>query len=717
MPLTPAECPLSSPPTVALYNRLEAAVGKVRDQLPKLWATVEQNPGPAGRSALPARTAALADVLRRTRYRVGFLGRSQVGKSTTFNNVLGVRKEESPSKEGRGEPTTSAVTRLFRVSPGQPPSCHLLFMTQVQFQERRVDLCKSNGIPEIPVDVAKDHRVLSQENDALFAQIEALRTGAPDTADLTLKHRRRYFARLLKSFRQFGERFVRPTPVRVPGEYARRGEYANHPDGEAASEYLLLREVEIGFPTDRIDDKLEMIDLPGLGAQTVEDDSLTLAYLPTLDGGLVFQSTEQVASIEVVRLLSEFRKAFRSDLKDRVWMVITKFDGLSQTTLYGDEASPATVFDSLDRTLRDSGLPHGQVLFVGNEYYKTFTAAQAAHPGPLPPDRIQDLLKLRPGEDGRPEIPPVLERYEGLKAAYLHVIADGGVPRIRDVIGQTLAGAVQAKVQEDARREIQDVATGLAQRVSAGRDQSAMNLDQIEAAAKWEAAVERAAAAATASRLTEAPLRRLGQQLRSLFANLSGVATSQSPDELVRKHNERLAPLLRTKAVADAKAEALPAVVEVVCKFLEDEGQREVGVSGLREWLPALVLPDAGAPAEALRKALDQDIVRAADWLTPVFDSFDKSKLFTAVPKLQPADPGFAPKLSADEYKRIMLGKLDTMVGEAAHAIAERVRARFDDLRQQLGWLGNVGSNDAPGDTALYDTLIRELEGIAHDAG
>src|SRR6516162_1964164 len=49
--------------------------------------------------------------LTRPRYRVGFLGTSQAGKSTTFNNVL----QEVIAQSGIGDATTSIITRTQRV--------------------------------------------------------------------------------------------------------------------------------------------------------------------------------------------------------------------------------------------------------------------------------------------------------------------------------------------------------------------------------------------------------------------------------------------------------------------------------------------------------------------------------------------------------------------------------------------------------------------------
>src|SRR6266568_1970209 len=76
--------------------------------------------------------------LTRPRYRVGFLGTSQAGKSTTFNNVL----QEEIAQGGIGDATTSTITRFRRVDGGTNRFA-IRFLTQDQYAERRDKLCKA----------------------------------------------------------------------------------------------------------------------------------------------------------------------------------------------------------------------------------------------------------------------------------------------------------------------------------------------------------------------------------------------------------------------------------------------------------------------------------------------------------------------------------------------------------------------------------------------
>ena len=51
--------------------------------------------------------------LTRQRFQVGFLGRNQIGKSTTFNHILGVSRDKAPFPEGNAvKSAASAVTPL-----------------------------------------------------------------------------------------------------------------------------------------------------------------------------------------------------------------------------------------------------------------------------------------------------------------------------------------------------------------------------------------------------------------------------------------------------------------------------------------------------------------------------------------------------------------------------------------------------------------------------
>src|SRR5262245_48113638 len=170
------------------------------------------------------------DRLTRPRYRVGFLGTSQAGKSTTFNNVL----QEEIAQGGIGDATTSAITRFRRVDSGGN-RFSIRFLTQDQYAERRDRLCKPLHIlnagaksnAELLAFLGDPAKLATlQEGDEMARRRD--RTGEktilPDDVP--------YLRDFLRAYDIHGSRVVAKTApgreVAVPFE--RRAEYLNHFD-------------------------------------------------------------------------------------------------------------------------------------------------------------------------------------------------------------------------------------------------------------------------------------------------------------------------------------------------------------------------------------------------------------------------------------------------------------------------------------------------------
>src|SRR5947209_7835266 len=106
-PLIEGDCALLKkfsdqlPPLLAEFNRAVKAGRLLAERFP---AELEQE---APRKALH-RLAQARTALTTPRFKVGFLGRFQSGKSTTLNNLLG----QTISGVGAGGACTSIVTRL-----------------------------------------------------------------------------------------------------------------------------------------------------------------------------------------------------------------------------------------------------------------------------------------------------------------------------------------------------------------------------------------------------------------------------------------------------------------------------------------------------------------------------------------------------------------------------------------------------------------------------
>ena len=110
MPIDRNLCKLMTEDRARSFDALEGQFFRVRDGLPQLWLRKEMRD-------LTVRLASLKEKMERPRYYVGFLGRSQVGKSSTLNSILKAPQGEGPGTGGAGAPMTSNITRSTDSSP------------------------------------------------------------------------------------------------------------------------------------------------------------------------------------------------------------------------------------------------------------------------------------------------------------------------------------------------------------------------------------------------------------------------------------------------------------------------------------------------------------------------------------------------------------------------------------------------------------------------
>lgn len=684
MPLTAAECKLMRPELVEAYRKVEEQLAQVL-RLPSLAKD-------AAVKAVCDEMDRIGKIMRRDRYRVGFLGRSQIGKSTTVNTVL----DYPVCVEGSASATTSSVTRVH-TSAGAAPTCRLHFMTRRDFQERRKDLCELLGLSAFAVAPNKDHDELRRENDQLIREIADLRekqkrpgpggrAAAPDTdkeADL------KYFERLLRSFNQFGAQQVGEAAVVSDQPFDQRNSFTSHLAGDAATPYLLLREVELGLPLELLGENLEVIDLPGLGARLAADDKLTEAYLKELDGALIFQSSEQVAAKEAYRLLTKLLNQF-DGMAGRVWMVVTKMDGLTPAKLYGDDANKRTLLDNLAQTLGDNGIPHEQTLMVSNLFYKRLAESD----GPIDAARYKDILGVDVA-DGKPVMPKEFDRVPHLRDAFAEVLKDGGIGKVREVIRHDLERMVRQRVQEDVRAGLRRVSSELGRVVTFAKERAKLNHDDFINAMEWVNRVSETADELARGRTVEAPARELKARLHELFNRLCSPTASKQED-LPRRH-EAYARALRDETRRRAFTETLPKFQTAARQVLEGHVRKAP--------LRAVSLPQRGTVPEALA-ALFTDDLQARDWYETQLELF-------SVP-LYPADK--RPYLPPDAYREIMGDKIDAVVYQLADTMEQRVIGHLRALERDLEQLGSNEANVDRNGSAAYDQILTGLRGAIHGA-
>lgn len=441
LPLEERECPLLAN-APQLRERYNAVLTQLRNLCLK-YPAVRQSERV---SDFIASLAQVRDILTRKHYRVGFLGTTGTGKSTTFNNVLHIDPKDpmAPAQEGVAKATTSTPTRLHRADDY---SLQLRYLTQDEYENFRKQLCAA-----VDLNPAKSNAELLRELETM-AQPPS-RSSRPNegvgektvlSEDLAALERflRSYEANVIKkrTLVLSGTKNNRHT-LGVP--YADRRTYLNHPpDPEAAKESpnLLLREASIGLPNDYLPEHLEMIDLPGLGAKGIFDNIVTRSFLTELDGGLVFVRAERLDDIEIEKLFEDLKKFFRYNLNGRVWLVVTKMDALGQTHWLGN-ASGERLYDSLEQFLKRHKLSAQQVCLVSNELHKM----QSKTPN-LP--QSEKLATMKVPQEQRP-IPEKFRDDPFLNEAFNHLLDYGGIDNLRKLIVERLKAEVESQLRKDA---------------------------------------------------------------------------------------------------------------------------------------------------------------------------------------------------------------------------------------------------------------------------
>lgn len=460
LPLTAADCPL-------LRDTPTLKVSELTEQFNELVAQVQEL-GAGDFSYLLNRAdvqGVLEDIQRvrgqltRPRYRVGFLGTSQAGKSTTFNNVL----QEVIAQSGIGDATTSVITRFRRID-GNNNRFTLRFMTEDQYKERREKLCKSLHI--LNVGVKSNADILGYLANP--QQLAAAQSGAATPADEeqfdTARARKTrsgeqsvlpddipFLRDFLRAYDVHGSRLVVKSgqPKEAEAPFDKRAAYLNHASDASGppSENLLIWDAEVGTPNANIPYKLEAIDCPGLGSKRSVDTIMTKEFLPHLDGALIFLMAAQLRSKDVVEIL-EILKAHFGKLEGRVWVVVNKFDMLTREPLFGD-AQGKTIFDLIQEFIHDYQIPAEQIVLTSRKIYEL----------PRGPDDKASLEHVAAmfGVPVADPIPPKCKTDRMLSSAFQQLLNDGGISHLRKLILETVSDSVSAQIAHGTRKVLRSL--------------------------------------------------------------------------------------------------------------------------------------------------------------------------------------------------------------------------------------------------------------------
>lgn len=641
--LTLEQCPLLPPDARSLvddFNRVAALRRELAGRYPAIRADLDKQ----AEGMLDLR-----ERLTRAQYRVGFLGTTQVGKSTTFNHILRVSEEDAPALSGKGDATTSAVSRLRRSADGR---CSLLlrYLTQDQYKAKRHALCDAIGPP---VGHGMEDREILALLPALRAEVHAGRRegNVTDVDALRL---------LLESHAAYG-RYVQMQAHVEHEDYSHRRDVLNHAiaKGEQPrpTAHLLLREVELTSLTEAIPPCLEMIDLPGLGSQGVIDSHLTLDFLRELDGALIFLRADQIGDQNIEQILSKLKPIFEGRWSRRIWVIATRFDALTGTHFTGER----TWFDIIASFLDRHHIPVQNLTIVSNEVHKLVTKAVS------PEEReLRAGIKL-----GRPVNDPVFARYPAFQSLIAEVYRDGGIARLRELLTSHLADAVGAEIREAAAEKIRETERQLHRSENREQLRQSQSQQALLQAQKCRRTVnELLDELAARSPLVEEPGRKLVAVLQTTLLDSLPVA----PERLYERPIEQLREdFPTTVAYLDRQFRDLldTTVIDPMYDYVEQK----------LKGLPAVAVADAETAHEAWQNYTDDDRKDQA-WRNR-FPRFGDDRLFPQLTATDSDRRGF----HGNDYRDVMEEKIRQVAGQAVHAVRVRLKYRLRLIEQDLAAL------------------------------
>lgn len=427
----------------------------------------------------------IRSIMTRKYYRVGFLGMTAAGKSTTFNNILKVTNEDAPAQSGGGGATTAAPSRLRR-SQGDTPTLLLNFMTEDNYEKRKQDLATHMDLGGLNED-----EILQKCNEFKNHIYEH---GIPFQRNANIDNIIPLES-LILSKRKYPDRVVLGKKRHTKeADYQDRSIYLNHSiqpnDGirkPDIAENRLLWEVEINLPNKVLPNNLEMLDLPGLGATRHIDTCVTRDIIQNpgeerLDGALIFINSGTLGDNNVPMALTDLQSAWQNRFRGRVWAVCTKFESLT-TYHYSNKDPKTNFFPEIKRISDQYDIPDDCVFFVSNTVYNAINEA-ASKNNIEEKERIEIATKkTQTGYEPTSQIyQDIFASFPGFSEAIRQFYLNGGIDYLRSAIVDRLSRMIGKEVADDVRKQIGSAGSEIDSRINtAKRSNSQTEIDRKNA--------------------------------------------------------------------------------------------------------------------------------------------------------------------------------------------------------------------------------------------
>ena len=659
-PLTDKDCPLlpGEPKLVEQFNNLLQSLENLRREM---GANAED--AKALQEAVGRHLEKAVVKLTRTHYRVGFLGTTAAGKSTTVNNLLRVAPEDAPAKAGSGPATTAAPSRIRKSRDGVN-TITLRYMNEGDYETRRSDMAAhlNFGAALTEDELVEKCRSLEAEH----ARGELVRQKLDDLVTLRLLIETRNhpdFGRLINAgTSRHGE----------AGDYALRGTYLNHPLDKnnrlatpAVSANRLLWQGEIDLANEVLPPTLEMVDLPGLAAGKYHDTCVTMDVLRNtggdgLDGALVFLNSGQLDNSSVDTLVMELQQNWRAKGRDRVWLILTCYDVLTDAHL----GATGNWMDSVPGKLQSLEISPNCMFIVSNKVIETHNK----NPGKSSPEEREDLSG---GTLGRPwddeHLQAHLNRHPAFGQLVREVYLNGGMQNLRQALVTRLANDISNEVAAEVRQLLASASGNLdniRRQFEFRKKQKPDDRRKIlQCAARVDGIIHECKKGLEEFRKATTDL---AATLRSTMQTQSGVAN-------IKQINPALIPTT-FPLLADALEQALSSQVMKSCEELYNRVKGELEKSNL----PAIPLKNAESVTAAWEKS------RAA----VVEEVLDASKPRFAIPVVTDDLPRL--RLAASQFNNIFEEKIRSVTIETMHEIKTRLIADLTGIHRDLQMLSRT---------------------------
>ena len=479
-----------------------------------------------------------------------------------------------------------------------------------------------------------------------------------------------------------------------------REAYLNHSAEDRPDTKLLQRDVVIKFPTDAISERLEMIDLPGLGAKLLVDTVLTTEFITQeLDASIVCLRADEVAPGEFFRVMDLFKKHFRGDMAGRVWVVITKLDQWTPSHLPSDPKQD-NVIDGIRSSIDATSVPHQNTYFSSNKFFWSHLAKQGqANSDQAAVDWGEELgVKFI---DGQPQLPECWTKGKvDLGKALGRVFKAGGIPAIRELLQTTIAEIVETRIRHQATQDLKTLAKKIAAKVEATKALVSLDDSALVHAAQWEAKIRDAKHKLMFEyKVFEEPARQLQTLLHTTFATICSGSTNISPSRLPEKHMDFGNSLVST-ALGHLRNKTVHQLNGIVMQFLAD-GPRDVEIWGYQN--PLVAWSERFPTTDEQWRLLTAKAYEPLVATLKSFDLFPKTNVHAF--------------LNIDEYKILINEKIKVLVHQLIHQINLYLRDQLTEIEEQLMLLQRGGKLTRRGQSsispAVFDAIAARLRALA----